>query len=339
MASNPVNKIFVYENPDFQGVSREFTEYCPDLRDVSFNDCISSVKVIGQPWVLYEHPHCQGAQFYFEEGECRSVEWHEVISSLEQVKEDLTNPQITLYEDQNYGGRSITLNCETNLMFGNFNDMISSCRVDRGAWVLYEHPNRGGRSILVRAGREFPNIGWIDNQVSWARPLKPGRPKITAELLWDKKEENTKSVVIDSICGVNRGKHEQTFSSELSREYEGSVTESFNFSNATQISVGMSFGFDIGIVKSEVNVNVSNTFTVEKGTSNTKTEKKGVKISIPATIHPHTKLTVNVVRKEVDVKVPVKITIQSGYSSSTEYGEYRCQAGNTILAEYQEEDI
>uniref|UniRef100_A0AAY4CF03 Beta/gamma crystallin 'Greek key' domain-containing protein n=1 Tax=Denticeps clupeoides TaxID=299321 RepID=A0AAY4CF03_9TELE len=160
-------------------VSREFTEYCPDLRDVSFNDCISSVKVIGQPWVLYEHPHCQGAQFYFEEGECRSVEWHEVISSLEQVKEDLTNPQITLYEDQNYGGRSITLNCETNLMFGNFNDMISSCRVDRGAWVLYEHPNRGGRSILVRAGREFPNIGWIDNQVSWARPLKPGRPKIT----------------------------------------------------------------------------------------------------------------------------------------------------------------
>uniref|UniRef100_A0AAY4CF51 Beta/gamma crystallin 'Greek key' domain-containing protein n=1 Tax=Denticeps clupeoides TaxID=299321 RepID=A0AAY4CF51_9TELE len=144
MASNPVNKIFVYEHPDFQGVSREFTEYCPDLRDVSFNDCISSVKVIGQPWVLYEHPHCQGAQFYFEEGECRSVEWHEVISSLEQVKEDLTNPQITL-----------------------FNDMISSCRVDRGAWVLYEHPNRGGRSILVRAGRKFPSIGWIDNQVSW----------------------------------------------------------------------------------------------------------------------------------------------------------------------------
>uniref|UniRef100_A0AAY4BJE3 Beta/gamma crystallin 'Greek key' domain-containing protein n=1 Tax=Denticeps clupeoides TaxID=299321 RepID=A0AAY4BJE3_9TELE len=304
MASNPVNKIFVYEHPDFQGVSREFTEYCPDLRDVSFNDCISSVKVIGQPWVLYEHPHCQGAQFYFEEGECRSVVWHDAISSLEQVKEDLTNPQITLYENQNYGGRSITLNCETNLCFGSFNDMISSCRVDRGAWVLYEHPNRGGRSILVRAGRKFPSIGWIDNQVSWVRPLKPGRPKITAD-----------------------------------REYEGSVTESFNFSNATQISVGMSFGFDIGIVKSEVNVSVSNTFTVEKGSSNTKTEKKGVKISIPATIHPHTKLTVNVVRKEVDVKVPVKITIQSGYSSSTEYGEYRCQAGNSILAEYQEEDI
>uniref|UniRef100_A0AAY4BQS6 Beta/gamma crystallin 'Greek key' domain-containing protein n=1 Tax=Denticeps clupeoides TaxID=299321 RepID=A0AAY4BQS6_9TELE len=310
MASNPVNKIFVYEHPDFQGVSREFTEYCPDLRDVSFNDCISSVKVIGQPWVLYEHPHCQGAMFYFEEGECRSVVWHDAISSLEQVKEDLTNPQITL----------ITLNCETNLCFGSFNDMISSCRVDRGAWVLYEHPNRGGRSILVRAGRKFPSIGWIDNQVSWVRPLKPGRPKITAELIWDKKEENTKS---------------QTFSSELSREYEGSVTESFNFSNATQITVGMSFGFDIGIVKSEVNVSVSNTFTVEKGSSNTKTEKKGVKISIPATIHPHTKLTVNVVRKEVDVKVPVKITIQSGYSSSTEYGEYRCQAGNSILTTTQ----
>uniref|UniRef100_A0AAY4C2T0 Beta/gamma crystallin 'Greek key' domain-containing protein n=1 Tax=Denticeps clupeoides TaxID=299321 RepID=A0AAY4C2T0_9TELE len=139
-------------------VSREFTEYCPDLRDVSFNDCISSVKVIGQPWVLYEHPHCQGAQFYFEEGECRSVEWHEVISSLEQVKEDLTNPQITLYEDQNYGGRSITLNCETNLMFGNFNDMISSCRVDRGAWVLYEHPNRdciNSKRITLTPGKDF----------------------------------------------------------------------------------------------------------------------------------------------------------------------------------------
>uniref|UniRef100_A0AAY4BBV8 Beta/gamma crystallin 'Greek key' domain-containing protein n=1 Tax=Denticeps clupeoides TaxID=299321 RepID=A0AAY4BBV8_9TELE len=331
------NKIFVYEHPNFTGLSREFTENVPDLQDFNFNDCISSVKVIGQPWVLYEHTHYRGEHFFYEEGEYPS--WHDAISSMEKVKEDLTNPQITLYEDSHYGGKSITLNCETNLCFGSFNDQTSSCKVDRGAWVLYQHEHRGGGSIVARAGRPCPTVGWIDNQVSWARPLKPGRPKITAKLLWDKKEENTKSVVIDSICGLNRGKHEQTFSSELSREYEGSVTESFNFSNATQISVGMSFGFDIGLVKSEVNVSLSNTFTVEKGSSNTKTEKKGVKISLPATIRPHTKLTVNVVRKEVDVKVPVKITIKSGYSYSTEYGEYRCQAGNSILAEYQEEDI
>uniref|UniRef100_A0A8C4BCC8 Beta/gamma crystallin 'Greek key' domain-containing protein n=1 Tax=Denticeps clupeoides TaxID=299321 RepID=A0A8C4BCC8_9TELE len=330
-----VNKIIVYEHCYFKG--QRFTENVPDLRDVNFNDCISSVKVIGQPWVLYEHTHYFGVHFFYEEGEYPSVEWHDVISSMEQVTEDLTDPQITLYDQPNYGGRSITLNCETNLCLGNFNDQTSSCKVDRGAWVLYQHGDKSGRSMVVRSGRTYNDMGWNDNCISYALPLKPGRPKITAELLWDKKEENTKSV--DSLCCVNRGKREQTFSSELSREYEGSVTESFNFSNATQISVGMSFGFDIGLVKSEVNVSLSNTFTVEKGSSNTKTEKKGVKISLPATIHPHTKLTVNVVRKEVDVKVPVKITIQSGYTSSTEYGEYRCQAGNSILAEYQEEDI
>uniref|UniRef100_A0AAY4BQS1 Beta/gamma crystallin 'Greek key' domain-containing protein n=1 Tax=Denticeps clupeoides TaxID=299321 RepID=A0AAY4BQS1_9TELE len=167
--------IFVYEHPDFQGVSREFTEYCPDLRDVSFNDCISSVKVIGQPWVLYEHPHCQGAMFYFEEGECRSVVWHDAISSLEQVKEDLTNPQITLYENQNYGGREFTEYCP-DLRDVSFNDCISSVKVIGQPWVLYEHPHCQGaqfyfeegecRSVVWHdLGRKFPSIGWIDNQV------------------------------------------------------------------------------------------------------------------------------------------------------------------------------
>ncbi|XP_028808854.1 epidermal differentiation-specific protein-like [Denticeps clupeoides] len=334
-----VNKIIVYEHCYFKGQSREFTESCASLVDSNFNDCISSVKVIGQPWVLYEHVQFQGAHIVYEEGEHAVVEKNDAFSSMEQVREDLRNPQLTLYEHPNFGGRSITLNCETNLCSGSFNDLASSYKVNRGAWILYENANRGGDTMVVRSGVSRKELGWFDNRVSHALPLKPGNLQVTAEILWDKKEEKTKSVVIDSICGLNHGKHEQTFCTEFTREYEGSVTESFNFSNATQVSVGMSFGFDIGLVKSEVTASLSNTFTVEKGSSNTKTERNGVKISLPATISPRTKLTVNIVRKEVDVKVPVKISLHTGFIADVEYGEYKCHAGNTILAEYTEEDI
>ncbi|MCI4387809.1 hypothetical protein PGIGA_G00078530 [Pangasianodon gigas] len=74
-------------------------------------------------------------------------------------------------------------------------------------------------------------------------------------------------------------------------------------------------------VKGENALNVSETFTVEKGSSNTRTTTESIRVSLPATIPPRTKLTVNVVRKEVAITVPVKLTITTGFHSKVEYGE------------------
>uniref|UniRef100_A0AAR2JE92 Beta/gamma crystallin 'Greek key' domain-containing protein n=2 Tax=Pygocentrus nattereri TaxID=42514 RepID=A0AAR2JE92_PYGNA len=334
-----MSKIIIYEHFNFEGISREFTSSVSNLVQENFNDCISSLKVIGNPWVTYSGVNFSGTQEVYEEGEYARVEHNDSISSLEMVTEDLTDPQITLYEHVDYQGRSIVLKNETNLCHGSFNDIASSHKVQRGAWVLYEHVDRHGAKIVARASRDVPNYGGFNDQLSHVCPLKPGKPTITAEVLWDKKEENVKSVILDSICGLNHGESEQRFSTELCREYEGSVTDNFSFSNATEITMGTSFSVNVEMMKGSNNLSLSNTFTVEKGSSNTRTEKKCVQISLPATIPPRSKLTVNVVRKELDVKVPVKLTITTGSHSREEFGEYRCQSGNSITTEYKEDKI
>ncbi|KAM9444628.1 epidermal differentiation-specific protein-like [Clarias gariepinus] len=334
-----MNKIIVYEHSDFRGNSREFTSDVRNLVEQNFNDCISSLKVIGNPWVAYKDVNFSGEPTAYEEGEYSSVSYNDAISSLELVTDDLDNPQITLYEHDNYRGQSLVLNCETNLSYGSFNDKASSHKVQRGAWVLYQHKDRGGFCMVARAGRDLANYGWFNDRVTHLRPLKAGRSTIKAEIEWDKKKEDVKTVKIDSLTGVNDGSEKQTFTTEMTREYSGSVTESFNFSNSTQISVGTKFEVALFGAKTENTINISNTFTVEKGHSETKTTTNSVKVSLPASIPPHTKLTVNMVRKQVSVTVPVKLTITTGFTTKVEYGEYRCEDGNSIHAEYKEEKI
>ncbi|KAM9445826.1 epidermal differentiation-specific protein-like [Clarias gariepinus] len=334
-----MNKIIVFEHCNFEGLSREFTSNVPNLRDENFDDCISSVKVIGNPWVAYTDINFKGETIVYEEGEYPSVSCNDAFSSLELVTEDLDDPQITLYEHINYQGQSLVLNCETNLCFGNFNDKASSHKVQRGAWVLYEHTDRHGRILVARAGRDLPNYDWFNDRLSHLHPLKAGRPSIKAEVVWDKKKEHVREIKIDKITGVNYGSETQSFTTEMSREYSASVTESFNWSNSIEISVGTKFNINLFSAALENTLNVSNTFTVEKGSSNTKTTTKSIKVTLPANIPPHTKLTVNLLRKEVIVTVPVKLTITTGCTSKVEYGEYRCEDGNSLYAEYKEEKI
>uniref|UniRef100_W5LRL6 Beta/gamma crystallin 'Greek key' domain-containing protein n=1 Tax=Astyanax mexicanus TaxID=7994 RepID=W5LRL6_ASTMX len=312
-------KIIVYEHCWFQGLSREFTSDVSDLVAESFDNCVSSVKVIGNPWVAYEHTYYCGHIQVYEEGEHARVEDDNSISSLQLVSEDLTNPQITLYEHSNYQGRQLVLRNETNLCYGHFNDIASSHKVQRGAWLLYEHTDKTGHRMLGRFSQDVSDYGHFNfhDKLSYAVPLKPGKTGISAEVLWDKKEEHVQSVVIDSISSVNRSSQERTFTTEMGRDYETSVNESFNFSNSTEISWGTSIDVDVmGCLK-----------------------VKSVRISLPNTVSPNTKLTVNVVRKQVSVKVPVKLIITTGSQCKEEYGEYRCQSGESITTEYDEEKI
>uniref|UniRef100_A0A4W4E0S3 Beta/gamma crystallin 'Greek key' domain-containing protein n=1 Tax=Electrophorus electricus TaxID=8005 RepID=A0A4W4E0S3_ELEEL len=142
-----MNKIIVYEHINFEGLSKEFTSNVSNLVEHFFNDTISSLKVIGNPWVAYTDINFSGSQAVYEEGEYNRVNPNDSISSLEMITDDLTNPQITLYEHShiNFEGLSkeFTSNV-SNLVEHFFNDTISSLKVIGNPWVAYTDINFSG---------------------------------------------------------------------------------------------------------------------------------------------------------------------------------------------------
>ncbi|XP_067390168.1 epidermal differentiation-specific protein-like [Emydura macquarii macquarii] len=339
-----MNKIIVYQHENFKGLSREFTSDIRDLRQVDFDDTISSLKVIGQPWVAFRDPDYRGHICAYEEGEhrCLNTYLNDHISSLQLVNEDLEDPQITLYEHPNYGGQSKVLTNETDLTAGYFDDKASSHIVQRGAWVLYDHPNRGGWYYVARSGERLPNYGTIGfhDRCSHVRPLQSGRPIVTAKVLWEqKKVEKEKEIVIDEIVGTNRTDHEQTFTTTTSKEYQTSTTHSFNFSSSSTLRIGAKVEVGIPGFSVSVETEISTTLTFEKGTSESTTTREKVEVSLPAKTPPHTELTINVVKKEVTISVPVELTIMQGGKMKTEHGEYRSTSGRSIRTEYTAKKI
>ncbi|XP_009977753.1 PREDICTED: epidermal differentiation-specific protein-like, partial [Tauraco erythrolophus] len=245
-----MNRITVYERADFKGLSREFTCDVPDLHELDFGDCIASLKVVGQPWIAYTDPKYEGELHAFEEGEYPSV--------------------------------------ETNLAYGYFNDRVASHVVQRGVWLLYQHPGRGGWHCLAWPGEHLadykPELNF-QARLSHLRPLRPGQPLVSARLLWEQKRVEE---------------------------------ESFHFSNATSLKAGLSF---------TLTVEASNVFTVQKGRSESSTRRERVEVQLPAKIPPRTALSIQVLRKEVTLSVPVLLTITQNEAVRTETGEYRSISG------------
>ncbi|XP_067400397.1 epidermal differentiation-specific protein-like [Emydura macquarii macquarii] len=173
-----MNGITIYEHADFKGRSKAFTSDIADLKPVGWSQCVSSVKVTGQPWVAYENPNYSGKFLVFEEGEHSFVgeEMDDKISSLNLITENLTNPEITLYEHINYEGKMMVIKKATNLSKQEFDDRVSSHKVQSGAWLLSENEDGTGLNFIARQGVSFPNYLAINfnDKLSFLRPLRPG---------------------------------------------------------------------------------------------------------------------------------------------------------------------
>ncbi|NXY14201.1 EDSP protein, partial [Atrichornis clamosus] len=159
-----MGKIIIYQHVNFEGMSREFTTDIPSLGAVGWNDIVSSAKVIGQPWVAYEHFDYKGQFVVLEEGEYNffGTEMNDKISSLQLITEDLHNPQITLYQHVDYQGRSRTVREATDLAEGRDDDVVSSHKVQRGVWLLCENSDGSGPQYLAREHDDVPNYKTIN---------------------------------------------------------------------------------------------------------------------------------------------------------------------------------
>nr|BAA85464.1 gep [Cynops pyrrhogaster] len=335
-----MDSITVYEGRKLRGLHKTFTADVPDLTKECFNDCISSVKVVGQPWILYEHPNYQGRCIALEEGEHSHLPFSflssltDKISSLKLITDDLINPQITVYENMHEGGKALVLTQESDMVFGGMNNKISSHRVQSGAWVLYENREKRGRCIVARAGEYLANycdIGFND-QVSYVYPLRPGECTVTATILWDKKVESVRNLQIEQYSYTNSTDTEQQFTVTCTKEFEKYASHSFEFSNDTSLRAGVAFPLN-GIVNIEGEV--SNTFRVTKGETKSFTMKNKSELSTPVTVTPGTKAIVNFFCKEITISVPVELKIIRGGKTYTETGTYRCESSTAINTDVQ----
>lgn len=323
-----MNKIIVYEHANFEGLRKEFTSDVPDLHSMDFGDCISSLKVIGQPWLAFSDSAYKGLAHAYEEGEYNCIGQSDSISSLQLVSEDLEHPQITLFDKPDFEGASKIITEETNLLYGYFNDKASSHVVQKGVWLLYEHANRKGWQYVAREGDKLSNYEsafHFSKKCSHVYPLKGGRATITSNILWDsKKVESEREVVIDEIKGVNNTDFEQTFTTTTSKIYESATSHRFKL-KTSGLKVDESF---------YLSIDPSTNLLVEKGSMDSTVTIDKIEVIMPANIPPHSELNIRVIRKVVTASVPVELTIMKNGKSKTECGEYRSVSGSNISARY-----
>ncbi|XP_050958932.1 epidermal differentiation-specific protein-like [Labeo rohita] len=168
-----MSKIVVFTEEGFRGRTAEFKNNVCNLEEKGFSDVISSLKVIGAPWVAYYDKNFAGKQRVFQEGEYATLDDKGMFSSLKIITDDLDNPEIQLFEDVNYQGRS---GCqETCLHDITFSDVASSHKVKGGVWVLYEHVNRQGAQLVSFPGDEVPSYFPLsfNDVASHVHPLLP----------------------------------------------------------------------------------------------------------------------------------------------------------------------
>jgi hypothetical protein len=82
--------------------------------------------------------------------------------------------KIAIYQDTNYGGRSLEFTYpESNLKNEGFNDKASSCKVESGTWILYKDTNFGSDYSILGPGdyADAAAMGIPNDSLSSLRPL------------------------------------------------------------------------------------------------------------------------------------------------------------------------
>uniref|UniRef100_A0A1B8XT54 Beta/gamma crystallin 'Greek key' domain-containing protein n=1 Tax=Xenopus tropicalis TaxID=8364 RepID=A0A1B8XT54_XENTR len=154
-----MNRIELFQLQNLQGSSVALTADSPDLSAVGFWRKAQSLRVCGDPWVVFTNQQYEGDFSFYEEGTYNSIPgFAGFIGSVRVVPGGFSCPSIILYEHINYEGRSVPVKKSVDSVVPiGFNDMASSHRVESGAWILYEHVNYRGHRMVTVAGDNVSN--------------------------------------------------------------------------------------------------------------------------------------------------------------------------------------
>jgi uncharacterized protein YcfJ len=182
--------ITFYQHPEFTG--RSFTARGPvaNFMDYGFNDKASSVIVSGEPWEVCDDAGWRGQCIILRPGDYPSLREMGIgnrISSARQIDRRmrydesryapyLPTPQITLYERDNFEGRSFDATSDiVSLARFSFNDMASSIVITGGRWEVCEDSSYHGRCLVLRPGR-YPSLhgSGLGNKITSLRLVPAG---------------------------------------------------------------------------------------------------------------------------------------------------------------------
>ncbi|XP_075441144.1 epidermal differentiation-specific protein-like [Ascaphus truei] len=134
----------------------------------------SSLRVTGDPWIVFTEINYGGDFEMYEEGEHAIIpEFHNKIASVKVIKGGLSNHKINLYVDKDYKGVVTTLlNTQPKISWSGMDNKISSHKVESGAWILYDKEYFQGKMMAAVAGDNVPNYSTIQ----WDDKLKSLKP-------------------------------------------------------------------------------------------------------------------------------------------------------------------
>ncbi|CAH2297443.1 Hypothetical predicted protein [Pelobates cultripes] len=168
-----MSKIELYDDLELTGDSVSIEADNPDLTSTGFLKRTQSLKVHGEPWVVFSNTNYQGDFKVFKEGSYHKLpNFSNVISSLRVVTSGLQQPKIIVHERPNQSGvQRIISNVASSLdSFGISG--VCSHKVEKGVWILYDGEQYQGSSIVSITGDKVDDetIPGLSGKV---RSLKP----------------------------------------------------------------------------------------------------------------------------------------------------------------------
>ncbi|CAH2306439.1 Hypothetical predicted protein [Pelobates cultripes] len=162
--------IIFYEDRNFQGHHYDCSSECSDLTKY-FQSC-NSIRVETVNWILYEHPHHRGHQYYLRRGEYS--DFNQWMGFNDSIRSCRISPQhhgsfrVKIYDREDFKDHMMEFTEDCPNVYDRFcyND-IHSCQILDGYWMFYEEPNYRGRQYYLRPGeyRRYTDGSTISNKL------------------------------------------------------------------------------------------------------------------------------------------------------------------------------
>jgi hypothetical protein len=158
-------ELVLYDEPDFRGSRISLDNAVDNMKEVRFNDRAQSIMVSREAWQVCVDADFRGACITLRPGQYRFLDqgFANAISSARPLQGggpgypppgvgEGGRGEITLYDQPNFGGRSITFRDSAANVGREFNDRTSSIVVRDGNWLLCVDEEFRGACMVASPG-------------------------------------------------------------------------------------------------------------------------------------------------------------------------------------------